>query len=159
MAVAHLSVVASRSPALHSWDPQHSAGCRQRRMVHTTWDRDAQYFDPLWAMQGPPGSWLLSQAVSAAITTRFNNLSKATYSQLNDYIDEIWKSLLMYLVSYSFWDCLTKRNIPRMLHFSSITYHPFDLYKTLFPHPPKCPLSLISPHCLVFICAHAHMKC
>ena len=67
-------------------------------MVHTTWDRDAQYFDPLWAMQGPPGSWLLSQAVSAAITTRFNNLSKATYSQLNDYIDEIWKSLLVYLV-------------------------------------------------------------
>ena len=100
-----------------------------------------------------------SQAMSAAVATRFNKFSKVTSSQLSDHSHEIGKSLLVYLVLSSLYDCLPKSHIPRMLHFSSITYHPFYLYKTLFPHPPKCSLSLLSPHCLVFVCAYAYMKC
>ena len=97
MAVARLSVVASGSRALHSRDPLPSAGCRQRRMVRIALDKDSQSSDPLCAVQGPAGRRSLSQAMSAAVATRFIKFSKVTSSQLSDHSHEIWKSLLVYL--------------------------------------------------------------
>ena len=70
VAMAGLLVGATQSPALCSQAPLHSAGCRQKRTVHTALDRDTQSSDPLCVMQGPPGSWSLSQAVFAAVATR-----------------------------------------------------------------------------------------
>ena len=96
--MARLSVVASRSRALHSRDPLPTAGCRQRRMVRGALDRDTQSSDPLCTVQGPAGRRSLSQAVSAVAATRFNKFSKVTSSQLNDCSHEIWKSVLVYLV-------------------------------------------------------------
>ena len=98
VAVAFLSVVASGSRALHSRDPLPSVGCRQRRMVRIALDKDSQSSDPLCAVQGPAGRRSLSQAMSAAVATRFNKFSKVTYSQLSDHSHEIWKSLLVSLV-------------------------------------------------------------
>ena len=89
MAVAHLPVCALRSRAL-CWLQAEEDG-------RSALDRDTQFPEPLCAMQGPPGNRSLSQAVSAAVATRFNKFSKVTYSQLNDYRHEIWKSLLVYL--------------------------------------------------------------
>ena len=52
----------------------------------------------LCTVQGPAGRRSLSQAMSAAVATRFNKFSKVTSSQLSDHSHEIWKSLLVSLV-------------------------------------------------------------
>ena len=67
-------------------------------MVRIALDKDSQSSDPLFAVQGPAGRRSLSQAMSAAVATRFNKFSKVTYSQLSDHSHEIGKSLLVYLV-------------------------------------------------------------
>ena len=67
-------------------------------MVRIALDKDSQSSDPLCTVQGPAGRRSLSQAMSAAVATRFNKFSKVTYSQLSDHRHELWTSLVGYLV-------------------------------------------------------------